>query len=271
MRRSASELYGFWKKAVTRSFDWCGGIAWTNEFFGEFMGTLVLILMGNGVVANVLLRKSKAENAGWIVITAGWALAVMTGVFTAIACGSPDAHLNPAVTLGVAVSTGDFSKIRAVLAGAAAGRDGRGARWSGCISCRTGARRPTPTLKLACFCDRRPRFATSRPNLISEIIGTFVLVLVGTAIFAEGGRRRRARAPGIGPYLVGSLVWGIGLSLGGTTGYAINPARDLGPRIAHTILPIAKKGDSDWGYAAVPIVGPLIGGALAGLFTKLVF
>jgi glycerol uptake facilitator protein len=239
-----------------------------KRFFGEFMGTMVLILMGNGSVANVLLRKSKAENSGWIVITAGWALAVMTGVFTAIACGSPDAHLNPAVTLGVAVSTGDFSKIAlywsAQLLGAMVGAT---LVWVHFLP--HWRETPDPALKLGCF-STAPAIRNIPANLVSEIIGTFVLVLVGTAIFAKAVSPV-GPAPGIGPYLVGSLVWGIGLSLGGTTGYAINPARDLGPRIAHTILPIAKKGGSDWGYAGVPILGPLIGGALAGLFTKLVF
>jgi glycerol uptake facilitator protein len=128
---------------------------------------------------------------------------------------------------------------------------------------------PDAGRKLACFATG-PAIRTFVPNLTSELIGTFVLVLVGNAIFAKnvvpGGV-----APGLGPYLVGSLVWGIGLSLGGPTGYAINPARDLGPRIAHAILPVSKKGSSDWGYALVPIAGPLIGGALAGAFIRLVF
>jgi glycerol uptake facilitator protein len=239
-----------------------------KRFLGEFMGTMVLILMGNGVVANVLLRKSKGEGSGWIVITAGWALAVMTGVFTAIACGSPDAHLNPAVTFGVAVSTGDFSKIplyfAAQLLGAIAGAT---LVWLHYLP----HWRETVDIdaKLACFATG-PAIRNIPANLMSEIIGTFVLVLVGTAIFAKTVSQT-GPSPGIGPYLVGSLVWGIGLSLGGTTGYAINPARDLGPRIAHTILPIAKKGDSDWGYAVVPIAGPLIGAALAGIFTRMVF
>jgi glycerol uptake facilitator protein len=239
-----------------------------KRFFGEFMGTLVLILMGNGVVANVLLRKSKAEGSGWIVITAGWALAVMSGIFTAVACGSPDAHLNPAVTLGVAVSTGDFSKLAlywtAQLLGAFVGGS---LVWLHYLP--HWRETEDPAAKLACF-STGPAIRNIPANLVSEIIGTFVLVMVGTAIFTKAVAVA-GPAAGVGPYLVGSLVWGIGLSLGGTTGYAINPARDLGPRIAHTILPIAKKGGSDWGYAGVPIVGPLIGAALAGLFTKFVF
>jgi glycerol uptake facilitator protein len=239
-----------------------------KRFLGEFMGTLVLILLGNGVVANVLLRKSKAENAGWIVITAGWALGVMCGIFTATACGSPDAHLNPAVTFAVAVSTGDFSKLAiywpAQVLGAMAG-----ALLVWIHFYPHWRETPEPDAKLACF-STGPAIRNIPANLVSEIIGTFVLVLVGSAIFAKAVVPVGV-APGIGPYLVGSLVWGIGLSLGGTTGYAINPARDLGPRIMHTLLPIAKKGGSDWGYAGVPIVGPLIGGALAGFFIRLVF
>src|SRR6267142_2705674 len=154
----------------------------TSPLAGEFLGTMILVLLGDGVVAAVLLKRSKAEGSGWIVITAGWAFAVMAGVFMAIACGSSDAHLNPAVTAGFAVRDGNFAKF--------------------------------------------------------------------------------------GPYLVAQMLWGIGLSLGGPTGYAINPARDLGPRIAHAILPIAGKGGSDWGYAPIPVIGPLIGGSLAGVLLR---
>ena len=234
--------------------------------FGEFMGTMVLILMGNGVVANVLLRKSKAEGAGWMVIATGWALAVMTGVFTAIACGGSDAHLNPAVTIGSAVATGNFSKFLPYL----------GAQLAGAFCGATlvwvhfyphWRETPDADSKLACFCTS-PAIRSPAANLASEIIGTFVLVLVASAI---GSKAVSATGPaaGVGPYLVGCVVWGIGLSLGGTTGYAINPARDFGPRIAHTLLPIAKKRDSDWAYAPIPILGPLAGGALAGLVVKL--
>jgi glycerol uptake facilitator protein len=238
-----------------------------TRMLGEFMGTLVLVLMGNGVVAGVLLRESKAENAGWMAITTGWALAVMTGVFTAIACGSPDAHLNPAVTLGFALSTGDFSKlvpyIAAQMLGALAGAT---LVWLHYLP--HWSRTPEPDRKLACFCTS-PAIRRRPANLVSEIIGTFVLVLVAGAIFSKAVAANGPSA-GLGPYLVGSLVWGIGLSLGGTTGYAINPARDLGPRLAHALLPIAGKGSSDWGYAAVPIFGPMIGGALAGAVIRMV-
>ena len=237
-----------------------------SRFFGEFMGTMVLILMGDGVVANVLLKKSKGEDAGWIVIATGWALAVMTGVFTAIACGSSDAHLNPAVTLGMAVKSGDFSKVAPYIAAQMLGAIvGATLVWLHYLP--HWKETPDADRKLACFCTS-PAIRSLGANLVSEIIGTFVLVLVVGAIFskavAAGGP-----AAGLGPYLVGSLVWGIGLSLGGTTGYAINPARDLGPRIAHALLPIAKKGGSDWGYAGVPVVGPMIGGALAGAVIRL--
>jgi len=237
-----------------------------KRIFGEFMGTLVLVLMGNGVVANVLLRKSKAADAGWMVIATGWALAVMAGVFTAIACGSADAHLNPAVTVGFAVSSGDFSKVGAYIAAQMAGGiAGAVLVWLHFLP--HWRETPETDRTLACFCTA-PAIRNPPANLISEIIGTFVLVLVVGAIFSKA-LAANGPAPGLGPYLVGSLVWGIGLSLGGTTGYAINPARDLGPRIAHALLPIAQKGGSDWGYAPVPIIGPLLGGALAGAFIRL--
>jgi len=239
-----------------------------KRYFGEFMGTLVLILMGNGVVANVLLRKSKAEGAGWMVIAAGWAFAVMCGIFTAIACGSGDAHLNPAVTIGSAVATGDFSKFLPYLAAQLAGAIcGATLVWLHFFP--HWRETPDADAKLACFCTS-PAIRHRAANLASEVIGTFVLVLVANAIGSKAVSTS-GPAAGVGPYLVACLVWGIGLSLGGTTGYAINPARDLGPRIAHTVLPIAKKGGSNWGYAPVPILGPLAGGALAGLVVKLVF
>lgn len=234
-----------------------------KRLVGEFMGTMILILMGNGVVANVLLRKSKAEGAGWMVIATGWALAVVCGIFTAVTFGSPDAHLNPAVTIGTAVATGDYSKFGpyfvAQLLGAMAGAVlvwiHYGPHWR---------ETPDAAAKAACFCTA-PAIRQPLANLASEMIGTFVLVLVGTEIGAKA-----APTAGMGQYLVGCLVWGIGLSLGGTTGYAINPARDLGPRIMYSVLPISKKGESDWGYAGIPILGPLIGGALAGAVIRMV-
>jgi glycerol uptake facilitator protein len=233
-----------------------------DPIVAEFVGTALLVIFGNGVVANVVLSRTKGNNSGWIVITAGWAFAVMAGVFTAIACGSSDAHLNPAVTLGMAVRGGDFQKLlpfaAAQVLGAMAGAT---LVWLHYLP--HWKQTPDPDAKLSCFCTG-PAIRTALPNLASEIIATFVLVFVVGAIFSKavavGGP-----ASGLGPYLVGSLVWGIGLSLGGTTGYAINPARDFGPRLAHAILPIAGKGGSDWSYAPIPIIGPLAGGALAGL------
>ncbi len=236
-----------------------------SPWFGEFMGTMVLVLLGDGVVAGVLLKKSKAENSGWMVITAGWAFAVMCGVFTAMACGSPGAHLNPAVTLGVAVRTGDFSFfvpfVAAQILGAMAGATLVWLHYLPHWQETTEA----PS-KLGVFCTT-PAIRSLPANFVSEVIGTLVLVFVVAAIFSKNVAAA-GPATGLGPFLVGSLVWGIGLSLGGTTGYAINPARDLGPRIVHTLLPIAGKGGSDWGYAAVPVLGPLVGGAIAGLLAR---
>jgi glycerol uptake facilitator protein len=237
----------------------------TSPILGELVGTFVLILFGDGVVAGVLLKGSKGENAGWLAITAGWAFAVFAGVFTAIAFGSADAHLNPAVTLGFAHKSGDISKVvpysLAQLVGAFLGAVlvwmHYGPHW------RLTTNRD---FKLGTFCTI-PAVRHTPSNLVSEIIGTFVLVLVAAAIFSP---RVATTGPvaGLGPYLVGSLVWGIGLSLGGTTGYAINPARDLGPRLAHAVLPIPDKRDSDWAYAPIPVIGPVVGGILAGIFAR---
>lgn len=234
------------------------------KLFGEFMGTLVLILLGNGVVANVSLRRSKAEGAGWMAIAAGWALAVMAGSFTAAACGSPDSHLNPAMTLGMAIVSGDFSKfvpfLVAQLLGAVAGAI---AVWLHFLP--HWKVTEDSNLKLACF-STSPAIPSIGANLLSEIIGTFVLVTVVSAIFSK--KVTAGPVAGLGPCLVAALIWAIGLSLGGTTGYAINPARDLGPRIAHAILPLGKKAGSNWGYAAIPVIGPLLGAMLAGIFVR---
>src|SRR5215831_7108820 len=236
-----------------------------GPLFGEFMGTMVLILLGDGVVANVLLRKSKGEGSGWIVITSGWAFAVMAGVFTAIACGSGDAHLNPAVTMGFAVTSGQFGKFFPYLVSQMAGAFlGTSLVWLHFLPHWTQTK--DPGLKLACFCTA-PAIRSFAANLFSEILGTAVLVIVVGAIFSKAVAVS-GPASGLGPYLVAALVWGIGLSLGGTTGYAINPARDLGPRLAHAVLPIAGKGGSDWGYAIVPVLGPLIGGGLGGILLR---
>jgi len=237
----------------------------SSPMLGEFFGTLILILLGDGVVAGVLLKYSKSENAGWIVITSGWAMAVMAGVFTASAFGSPDGHLNPAVTLGAAVATGDFSKVMpytiAQLSGAFVGAVLVWLHYLPHWRVTTDA-----NAKLGVFCTA-PAIRHTASNLVSEVIGTFVLVLVAAAIFSSRVSVSGI-APGLGPFLVGGLVWGIGLSLGGPTGYAINPARDLGPRLAHAVLPIPGKRDADWGYAAIPVVGPLVGGVLAGVVAR---
>jgi glycerol uptake facilitator protein len=227
---------------------------------GEFLGTLVLILLGNGVVAGVLLEQSKARDAGWIVITAGWGIAVLSGVLTATALGAPG-ELNPAVTLAnVLLGTrtpGDAAvHVGAQFAGAILGATLVWLHYLPHWAVTHDAGRA-----LACFCNA-PAIRRPGANLLSEVIGTAVLVLVATAIGAAAGP---TPATNVGPLLVGALVWGIGLSLGGPTGYAINPARDLGPRIAHALLPIANKGSSDWGYAWIPVVGPVVGGLVAAL------
>jgi glycerol uptake facilitator protein len=236
-----------------------------KRLIGEFMGTLVLVLLGNGIVANVVLNKSKGQASGWMVITSGWAFAVMAGVFTAIACGSPDAHINPAVTIAFAVSSGDFSKFvpyfLAQLLGAAAGSI---LVWLHFMP--HWAVTPDAGGKLACF-STGPAIRSLGSNLLSEALGTFMLVL-GIASIVSKNTAPAGLAPGIAPLLIGGVIWAIAAGMGGTTGFAINPARDLGPRIMHAILPIAGKGGSDWGYAAVPVVGGLVGGVLAGLFIQ---
>lgn len=233
----------------------------SSAFLGELLGTLTLILMGSGVNACVLLKGSFGKDSGWIVITTGWGIAVISGVIVALAVGS-NAHLNPAVTIGVGVATGEWSHVPMYISAQFLGAFlGATLAWAHYYPLWAGT--DDPGSKRACFCTS-PAIRNIPSNTVSEIIGTFVLVFVAAAIFSEnlapGGL-----APGMGPFLVGLLVWGIGLSLGGVTGYAINPARDLGPRLAHAILPIAGKGDSDWSYAAVPVVGPVIGAVLAGL------
>jgi glycerol uptake facilitator protein len=236
-----------------------------SRFVGEFLGTMMLILLGDGVVAGVLLKRSKSEASGWMVITAGWAFAVMAGVFTAIACGSEDAYLNPAVTLGFAIRGANFTKVAPYIAAEVLGAFvGAALVWLHYLP--HWKETPDASAKLACF-GTAPAIRRLLPNLLSEVIGTFVLVFIVGCIFARSIASSGGPAH-LGPYLVGSLVWGIGLSLGGTTGYAINPARDFGPRLAHAVLPIAGKGGSDWGYATIPIIGPLIGGALAGYLLR---
>jgi glycerol uptake facilitator protein len=233
--------------------------------FGEFVGTAVLVFLGDGVLANVLLKKSKAEGAGWLAISTGWAFAIVSGVFAAIACGSPNPALNPAVTLGVAIETGDFSKLLPFLVAQMLGAMvGALLVWLNFLP--HWSRTEDACAKLACF-STMPAIQNFGANLLSEAIGTFMLVL-GVAAISSKEVAISGPAAGLGPYLAGVAVWGIVLSLGGTTGYAINPARDLGPRIVHSLLPLGKKTGSGWGYAIVPVLGPLIGAGLAGLFVR---
>jgi len=233
-----------------------------SVWLGEFMGTLVLVLLGTGVNAGVTLRKSYAADSGWIVITTGWALGVLCGVMVAQAFGSAGAHLNPAITLAAAVASGNYSQVllywSAQMSGAMCGAALMALHYAPHWKLT-----PDPAAKLGVFCTNA---AVHSPlaNIASEMIGTAMLVVVAGAIFSHGVAMS-GPAAGLGPWLVGSLVWGIGLSLGGTTGYAINPARDLGPRLAHTLLPIPGKGGSNWRYAPIPLIGDLAGGALAGL------
>jgi glycerol uptake facilitator protein len=228
----------------------------------ETIGTALLIILGDGVVAGVLLARSKAQNSGWIVITTGWALAVAVGVY-AIG-GLTGAHLNPAVTIGLAAigSTG-WDLVPFYLVGEFLGA------FIGAVVVFVHylphwAETEDPGLKLAVF-STGPAIRNTASNLLSEIIGTFMLVFGVLAITAN------ELGAGLAALLVGFLVWGIGLSLGGPTGYAINPARDLGPRIAHAVLPIAGKGGSDWAYSWIPVVGPVIGGVLGAVAYQALF
>ncbi len=233
-----------------------------SPYFGEFLGTLLLILLGDGIVAGVLLRHSKAENAGWLTITIGWGLAVSMAIY---AVGQVSgAHINPAVTIGLATA-GDFpwnqvpGYCLAQLAGAFAGAI---IVWLHYLP--HWRVTEDPTLKLAVFCTG-PAIRSPWNNFISELIATMVLVLgvlfIGANRFTDG----------LNHLVVGGLVTIIGIGLGGTTGFAINPARDLGPRIAHALLPIHGKGSSDWSYAWVPVAGPLAGAALGAALYLMIF
>ncbi|MBA2337564.1 MAG: aquaporin family protein [Acidimicrobiia bacterium] len=233
-----------------------------NIFVAEMIGTAILILLGDGVVANVLLKDSKGEGAGWIVITAGWAFAVAIGVYAAGVFSG--AHINPAVTLGFAV--GDITPwgdVPAYLAGQFSG-----AFLGACLVYLAYLNHWEPTedsgLKLAVF-STGPARRDIAPNFITEVIGTMMLVIGVLAIVGTTAIAGEGLGTGLNPLLIGLLVWGIGLSLGGPTGYAINPARDLGPRIAHAVLPIPGKGDSDWEYAWIPVVAPIVGGIIGVL------
>ncbi len=222
-----------------------------NFFLAELLGTALLILLGNGVVAGVVLRGTKNENSGWLVITIGWALAVTFAVY---AVGHVSgAHLNPAVTLALA-ATGqfDWANVGPYIAGQMLGAM-LGAALVYLHYLPHWARTEDAGAKLAVFCTA-PAIRHAPSNFISEFIGTFVLMF---GLSALGANRF---AEGLNPLLVGALVLSIGHSLGGTTGYAINPARDLGPRIVHALLPIPGKGGSDWGYSWIPVIAPILGG-----------
>jgi glycerol uptake facilitator protein len=226
-----------------------------KPFVAEVIGTALLIIFGDGVVAAVLLNKTKAQNAGWMVITTGWAMGVVVAVYAVGRISG--AHLNPAITLGLAV-IGKFAwsdvprYVAAQFIGAFLGAV---VVWLAYLA--HWPETESQVSKLSVF-STVPAIRRRPLNLVTEIIGTFVLVFGVLAILANAAPAQT----GLTSLLVGLLVWGIGLSLGAPTGYAINPARDLGPRIAHALLPIAGKGSSDWGYSWVPVVGPVIGGVI---------
>jgi glycerol uptake facilitator protein len=258
----------------------------SDIFIGETIGTAILILLGGGVVAAVVLKRSKAQNAGWLAITFGWGFAVLAGAYTASSLSG--AHLNPAVTVGIAVKTGDWSRVPVYFAGEMTGAAigaflvylaylgqfkahltdpevvaGVEADPAGPTT-QDGGNPGGPVLGVF---STGPEIRNPIQNLLTEIIGTAVLVLVILAL----GLTKGLGVSGTGVLVVALLVVGIGLSLGGPTGYAINPARDLGPRIVHALLPLPNKGGSDWSYAWIPVVGPLLGGAIAGGIYNLAF
>lgn len=225
-------------------------------FFAELIGTLLLILLGDGVVANVVLKNSKATNAGWIVITTGWALGV---AIPALIFGTySGAHFNPALTIALAViGKVAWSLVPIYLAGQFIGGF-LGAVLVFIFFYDQFKSSDNKADKLGVFCTG-PAVRNTSINFICEVIGTFVLVFGILGIGAQN------LTNGMGTLFVGLLIWAIGLSLGGTTGYAINPARDLAPRIAHALLPIPGKGDSDWGYAWIPVIAPIIGAVLGAV------
>jgi len=240
-----------------------------KEYIAEFIGTMILILFGNGAVANVLLKKTKGENAGWIVITAGWAM----GVFVAVlAIGDiSGGHINPAVTLGLAVSgLFEWSKVIPFIISQMLGAMA-GAYLVYLFYYKHFNATENPDLKMACFCTTS-NIRSYWNNFLSETIGTFILIFAVLSIHLpsiqiEGINEAKVGLGSLEALPVGLLVFGIGLSLGGTTGYAINPARDLGPRLVHASLSIKNKKDSDWAYSWIPVFGPITGALLAaGLY-----
>ena len=233
-----------------------------THFIEEVLGTLILILLGDGVVANVVLKKSKGENAGWMVITTGWAFAVAVPVY--IFAATSGAHFNPAVTVGLAVAgLFPWGEVPIYLAAQFLGAFvGAVLVW---ITYRLQYEETADKDAILGSFATIPAKRDNISNLITEIIGTFVLV------FAIMGAQASEITAGLTPFVVGIIVWAIGLSLGGPTGYAINPARDLGPRIAHAVLPIKNKGGSQFDYAWIPVVGPIIGGILGALAYAVLF
>lgn len=243
----------------------------TVEFIGELIGTFILILLGNGVVANVVLNDTKGNDSGWIVITFGWGMAVFAGVIAASQF-SP-AHLNPAVTIGLAAAgTFAWAKVPAfIIAQMLGAMIGAGLVWL--VYRQHYERTDDGDSKLATFCTG-PAIRSNGDNFISELTGTFVLVFAALYIAAPELSATELTDANFGLGSVGALpialiVFSIGMSLGGTTGYAINPARDLGPRIMHAILPISAKRDNDWGYSWIPVAGPIAGGVVAALLYHL--
>jgi len=243
-----------------------------TNFTAEFIGTALLLLLGNGVVCNVVLNQTKGNSAGWIVITAGWGMAVFVAVFTVAPYSG--AHLNPAVSLGLATAgVFEWSKvpmyILAQVLGAATGTTLAWLMYRPHVEATDD-----PGAKLAIFATG-PAIRKTASSFISELIGTFVLVFAALSIAPPELRANEFSEVefglgALGALPVGLVVFAIGMSLGGTTGYAINPARDLAPRVMHTLLPIPNKGSSDWSYSWIPIVGPVAGGILAGaLYTFL--
>lgn len=231
-----------------------------NPLLGEFMGTLVLVLIGNGTVANVVLKKTLGNGSGWPVIISGFGLGVVAGIFVAQACGSPGAHINPAVTLALAISSGNFADVPGFLVAQLLGAMvGAILVWLHFMP--HWAETDDAGAKLACF-STGGAIKNTVTNFIGEAFGTLVLIIGIVSIVKGAGA-----TAGMVQLLIGLLVWAIGAGLGGTTGFAINPARDLGPRIAHAILPIPGKGDSNFGYGlVVPVLGGFAGAVLAGLF-----
>jgi glycerol uptake facilitator protein len=257
-----------------------------NIFIGETIGTAILILLGGGVCAAVTLKSSKARGAGWLAIAFGWGFAVLTAVY--IASSLSGAQLNPAVTIGIAVKTGDWSDVPVYIAGQLVGAMiGAALVWvayygqfeahmsdpelvsvadpEGPVTGKDA--QPSPGGPVLGIFSTGPEIRVVWQNLATEIIGTFVLVL---AVLTQGLTKGLGLS-GTGALMTAFVVVGIGLSLGGPTGYAINPARDLGPRIVHALLPLRNKGGSDWGYAWIPVAGPIIGAVLAGGLYRLAF